>query len=89
MEPTATIEAVCVFSELVPGECSGPLHWHHVFPVSAGGDPDGKQVPICERHHPMLESIARRILRGPRRCKHLHRTREGREACERKLNQAA
>ena len=75
----------CVFAELVPGECSGTLHWHHVHPISAGGDPDGKTVPICSRHHPQLEAVARRILRW-RSCPHVHRSPEAREACERRLN---
>lgn len=76
----------CVLADLVPGGCAGGIDWHHVYPVSAGGDPEGRTVPVCDRHHPMLESVARRILRGPRRCSHYHPTREGREVCERRLN---
>ena len=55
------------------------------MPISAGGDPDGPTVWVCERHHPMLESLARRILKW-KRCTHAHRYPGAREACEQKLN---
>lgn len=76
----------CCLAELLPGECSSALHWHHVTPISAGGPVDGPLVPVCSRHHPMLESLARRILKAPKRCPHRHLTREARESCERRLN---
>lgn len=78
----------CALADLLPDECSSVLHSHHVTPVSAGGAIDGPQVWVCSRHHPMLESLARRVLRY-RRCGHMHRSREAREACERRLNAAA
>jgi len=83
---------VCALAELLPDECSPGIDRHHVFPISAGGDPDGPTVPVCDRHHPILESMARRVLGGPRRCPHppgTHRYPDGREACERRLNAVA
>ena len=85
MSTITLTERICALSELVPGECSGRLHEHHVMPISAGGDPNGKTVLLCQRHHPMVEALARRILRW-RRCPHVHRSPEAREACERRLN---
>ena len=86
---TQTLTAAqCALAELVPDECSGTLHWHHVMPVSAGGDPDGHTVQVCAHHHPMLEHLARRILRW-KRCPHgpgAHPYPGSREACERRLN---
>jgi len=79
----------CALADLLPGHCSGPLHSHHVYPVNLGGDPDGYRVDLCARHHPMLEALARRELRRPPRCRHIHPTREGREACERRLAKLA
>lgn len=69
-------------------ECSGPVHLHHVHPLSAGGDAFGRTVEVCRRHHPMLEALARRVYGEPewKTCPHQHRTREAREACERRLN---
>ena len=82
---TATSRRTCALAELLPDECGDTLHRHHVMPISAGGDPDGPTVWLCERHHPMLESLARRVLRW-KRCTHFHPYPAGREACERRLN---
>jgi hypothetical protein len=76
---------VCAFSELLPDECGERLHRHHVMPISAGGNPDGPTVWLCDRHHPMLESLVRRVLRW-KHCTHAHPYPGGREACERRLN---
>lgn len=78
-------DGACALAELLPDACSGELHRHHVQPISAGGDPLGKTVLVCARHHPMLESLARKTL-GWKTCKHVHRSRGAREACERRLN---
>lgn len=80
----------CAVHELLGGECSGPIARHHVWPVELGGDPHGRTVESCARHHPMLEALARRVygLREPRRCPHRHVTREARERCEARLNGA-
>lgn len=78
----------CVYSRLLGGSCSGPLHVHHLNPDRFDSyDPNGLIV-ICEFHHPKLEAIRRALLqsRGWKRCSHTHRTREGRESCERRLN---
>jgi hypothetical protein len=75
----------CVVSFLF-GERAGPCHGlidrHHVNP------PDERSVQVCHRHHPMLESARRRLFGEPRwkSCPHIHRTREARESCERRLN---
>lgn len=81
----------CEVAELLGGECAGPIHRHHVVPMSLGGDADGETVEVCERHHPMLEALARKVHKLPEHkiCPHHHRTREAREACERRLNRAA
>jgi hypothetical protein len=85
--PTATLvsQRVCALAELLPDLCSSVLHEHHITPISAGGDPDGPTAWVCERHHPMLESLARRVLKAPRRCTHVHPYPGGKEACERRL----
>lgn len=78
-------DGTCAVSALVGGSCSGPLHLHHVTPLSAGGDFDGPTVLVCARHHPMVEALARRSHRE-RRCPHNHPYPGAREACERRLN---
>jgi 5-methylcytosine-specific restriction endonuclease McrA len=75
------------------GECSASLHVHHIIPRNEGGtDELDNLMVLCSRHHPMLESIRRQILRRraqPRRCNHEHRYSWARAACERRLNRAA
>ncbi len=80
----------CAIHELLGTECGGSIARHHVRPLSAGGDPDGRTVQVCARHHPSLEALARRVWRERvwKTCPHHHQTRESREACERKLNLA-
>lgn len=74
----------CVLSWL--GPCSGPLHVHHV----SYEDPydENVLVTVCRRHHGAADRL-RRFSSKWKRCPHVHRTREGRESCERKLNAAA
>ena len=74
-----------LFGELA-GPCSGLIHHHHVDP----SDPDSRTVQICAGHHPRLHAVLR-FLERPRwrTCTHAHRTREGREACERRLNRVS
>lgn len=81
----------CIVHELFGTECAGDISRHHVHPVSLGGAEDGKTVESCSRHHPMLEALARRVYGTPeyRRCRHVHPTREGREACDRRRNAMA
>lgn len=78
----------CVLADLLPDACSGGLERHHVHPMSRDGDPLGETVLVCKHHHPTLEAMARKALADERwkRCHHRHPTREGREACERRLN---
>lgn len=78
----------CEVGTLLGTECEGPLHRHHVHPLSAGGEQFGRTVLVCLRHHPSLEALARRVWgeREWKTCPHPHRTREAREACERRLN---
>ena len=73
------------------GPCAGLIGRHHVDPE----DPDSRTLSCCARHHSRLHVVLRVLERsqrsGPRRhtCPHPHRTREGRDACERRLNRAA
>lgn len=85
----------CTVARLLGGECSpGPLHAHHVMPVSEGGRPyDLDNVGTsCASHHPMWEALRRRLVANlqpekPRvlRCNHRHPTAEGRRICERRM----
>lgn len=82
----------CTVARLLGGECSGPLHVNHIrarrrFPHLAL-DPDNCGT-ACASHHPQWERLVRAILehqeRRIPRCPHRHVTREGREACERRM----
>lgn len=75
-----------LFGEAV-GPCDGLMHRHHVDP----DDPDSRSFQVCAGHHPSLQAVLRQLSRGRRwrRCPHPHRSREAREACERRLNTAA
>lgn len=80
--------ASCSLSGLA-GECLGPLHVHHVTPVSDGGDPfpsENELVVLCARHHRLVHAWLRKQEPQRKRCPHKHRTRESREQCERRLN---
>jgi len=66
------------------GPCGGLVHRHHVDPHDEGS----RTVECCATHHPQLHMVLRRLSKW-RSCPHRHRTRESREACERRLNQAA
>lgn len=65
------------------GPCHGRIDRHHVDP------PHDRSIQVCARHHPKLETALRHLEESPRpwkRCPHQHRSRESREACERRLN---
>ena len=66
------------------GPCRGLIHHHHVDP----NDPYSRTVQVCASHHPKIHAVLNSLGRK-KRCPHRHPTRAGREACERKLNQAA
>ena len=72
------------------GECSAVLDVHHIVSRREGGtDDDDNLLTLCHRHHPMLESIRRAILkRRPRwkKCNHDHRYDHARRMCEERLN---
>jgi hypothetical protein len=81
----------CVISELLgdaASPCQGLIHRHHVDPT----DERSRTVPVCNVHHQYLHTALRSLL-TPRetwkRCRHRHTTKEGREACERRLNRVA
>lgn len=77
----------CIVEHLLggaAGPCSGLIHHHHVDP----DDPYSRTVQVCASHHSTVHKVLRSLGRT-RRCPHRHPTRAGREACERKLNQAA
>lgn len=81
----------CTLGWLAGGPCDDSLHVHHIEPVEERPElafAEENLVTACGRHHPMLEALRRAIVsrRAPRRCGHVHRTRFGREACERSLN---
>jgi hypothetical protein len=74
------------------GPCSPLIDVHHIVPRDEGGtDEDENLLALCHRHHPMLESMRRQILRrrGWKTCPHDHRYSWAREECEAKLNRAA
>lgn len=81
----------CTVARLLGGECKGRLHVHHIAPVrehpELALDIDNTGT-ACASHHPMWEALAAmlRIIRlidlPP--CRHVHRYRIGREACDRK-----
>lgn len=79
----------CLVGTLLGLECFGLIHLHHTDP----SDPDSRLVPVCAHHHPKIHALLRTIAEPSqpewRTCNHIHRTREGREACERRLNRAA
>lgn len=87
----------CVPAFLLGGECGGVLDVHHIVRPEHGGDPydPANLITVCHRHHPALERVRRIVQRerlrrdGWRACGHHHRYRSGREACERRLNNAA
>lgn len=81
----------CAVADLLGGECAGHIERHHVIPISLGGAVDGKTVEVCQRHHPMLEALARKIHGLPeyKRCPHkpgTHVYPGAKEECERRLN---
>src|SRR5262245_38528620 len=82
----------CLVHELLgeaAGPCHGLIHLHHVDPT----DEDSRTVQVCNGHHQHVHSVLRSLSvtteRPWRTCHHRHPTREGREACERRLNRAA
>lgn len=81
----------CTVSRLLGGGCAGLFHVHHIIPRAEGGpDHEDNLATVCARHHPIWETLRRRIVDAQtprwRRCPHRHPTRAGREACERRLN---
>ena len=78
----------CVVADLfgpAVGECAGYIHRHHVDPA----DPYSRTLEVCNGHHQRLHAALRHLEapeRAWKRCHHRHSTREGREACERRLN---
>ena len=67
------------------GPCRGLIHHHHVHPA----DPASRTVQVCAAHHPQVHAVLSRLGPRRRRCHHNHRYPGAREACERRLNQAA
>ncbi len=68
------------------GPCKGLIHLHHTDPA----DPDSRTIQVCNSHHQRLHAALRALLTPSeevwRTCNHIHRTPEGRAACERRLN---
>lgn len=82
----------CIVEHLLgaaAGPCSGLIHHHHVDPL----DEDSRTVQVCQSHHPRVHKALRALTGSPerarKRCRHTHRTREAREACERRMARAA
>lgn len=72
-----------LFGEAV-GPCRGQTHRHHVDPQ----DEFSRTYQACARHHQKIHVALNHLDARPRwkRCPHIHRTRESRQACERRLN---
>lgn len=86
----------CTVARLIGGACSaGPLHAHHIVPVSEGGAPldEDNVATTCSAHHPQWEALRRLLVRrllepenaAPPRCPHTHRSAEARRQCEARL----
>ena len=82
--PREQCAASLLFGEII-GPCRGLIHRHHVDP----DDPNSRTVEVCNAHHQSLHA-ALRALSGPekewKRCRHIHRSAEARQSCERRLN---
>ena len=77
----------CVVAALIgtTDRCNPTLHVHHIIPVRDGGtDNPDNLVTVCAAHHGALEALRRKLTGQLPRCHHNHRTREGREECERR-----
>jgi len=92
--PRDGVCAAAYLFDAAAGPCSGRIHRHHVDP----DDPYSRTYEACAGHHPVIEAFLRRLreradrVLGRRRCPHgpgAHRYPGAREACERRLNQAA
>ena len=81
----------CSAARFLGGSCSpGPLHVHHLVPISEGGDPYDLEncLTVCSRHHPQIEALRRYVLREDARtprCPHQHRTADSRRLCEARM----
>lgn len=88
-----TRDGGCVVAHLLSGDCEGTLHCHHILPAWSHpelADDPRNGAAVCQRHHPMWESIRRVLARKRHRaCPHRHRSSEARRLCEQKLNRAA
>lgn len=80
----------CAVGHLLGGECGGALHVHHY--KTRAERPDlaldmDNLITVCARCHPRLEALRRFVERSTRelpQCPHVHPTRAGREACDRR-----
>lgn len=75
----------CTVSRLLGGPCRGPLHVHHITPLSEGGSHALDNLgTACAYHHPTWEALrkALELARRPRRCHHRHTSAEARRICE-------
>ena len=86
----------CTVGRLLGGDCHPTLHIHHIVPRADGGTDDVDNLAtVCAAHHPTWESLRawlerKRQPRTWKRCtRHRHPYPQGREQCERRLNQAA
>jgi hypothetical protein len=81
----------CTVRRLLGGRCSGVLHVHHIEARVDRPDlalDEDNLGTACARHHPRWEALARALRRERGSevppCRHVHRYRSGREACERR-----
>ena len=83
--PRDRCEVAYLFGDVI-GPCKGHIHLHHTDPA----DPDSRTIQVCNSHHQRLHAALRALLTPSepqwKTCTHIHRTREGKEACERRLN---
>lgn len=83
--PRERCELEHLFGPII-GPCKGLIHLHHTDP----DDPESRLLQICASHHSKLHAALRALLTPSepewKTCHHIHRTAEGKAACERRLN---
>lgn len=75
----------CLIGHLFGAECHPTLDAHHITPVSEGGArlDLANLVTLCHTHHPLIESLRRRLRPelGLGTCRHSHRYSHAVERC--------
>lgn len=80
----------CSIAALLGGDCAGDLHVHHIEPRSERPDlalDENNCASVCAVHHPQWEAVRLFLARARRPlppCRHVHRYKAGKEACDRR-----